>query len=76
MSANAPHPLPIVVLDGYTLNPGDNPWDPVARLGTLTIHDRTPADLIVARSLGAAIVLTNKAFVDRALLRRVKPGAS
>ena len=45
-------PVQIVVLDGYTLNPGDNPWDSVAALGELTVYDRTPADQIVARSEG------------------------
>ncbi len=40
----------IVVLDGYTLNPGDNPWDELARLGTLVVHDRTPAGQIVERA--------------------------
>jgi glycerate dehydrogenase len=50
----------IVVLDGYTLNPGDNPWDPLARLGELTAHDRTPAEQILERSRDAAILLTNK----------------
>ncbi len=52
--------MKIVVLDGYTLNPGDNPWDDVAALGDLTVHDRTPADKIVERSKGADIILTNK----------------
>jgi glycerate dehydrogenase len=50
----------IVVLDGYTLNPGDNPWDPVAALGELTVYDRTPAQQIVDRVGPAEIVLTNK----------------
>ncbi len=50
----------IVVLDGYTLNPGDNPWDAVADQGDLEVHERTPADQIVARAAGAPIVLTNK----------------
>lgn len=50
----------IVILDGHTLNPGDNPWDEIAALGTITIHDRTPADLIVERALNADILLTNK----------------
>jgi len=50
----------IVVLDGHTLNPGDNPWDDVAKLGALTVHDRTPADQIIARAKDAEIVLTNK----------------
>ncbi len=50
----------IVVLDGYTLNPGDNPWDEVARLGELTVYDRTPAEQVVERAGGAEVVLTNK----------------
>ncbi len=37
----------IVILDGYAVNPGDNPWDGVAKLGELTVYDRTPADEIV-----------------------------
>jgi glycerate dehydrogenase len=52
--------MKIVVLDGYTLNPGDNPWDEVAGLGSLVVHERTPADQIVSRSAEAEIVLTNK----------------
>ncbi len=49
-----------MVLDGRTLNPGDNPWDELARLGTLTVYPRTPAGEIVDRSRGAAVLLTNK----------------
>jgi len=52
--------MKLVVLDGYTLNPGDNPWDEVARFGELTVYDRTPPELVVARCLGAQIVLINK----------------
>lgn len=50
----------ITVLDGHTLNPGDNPWTPVEKLGSLSVHDRTPADLIVERAKDADIILTNK----------------
>jgi glycerate dehydrogenase len=50
----------LVVLDGYTLNPGDNPWDAVAGQGALTVYDRTPASLIVERARPADILLTNK----------------
>jgi glycerate dehydrogenase len=50
----------IVVLDGYTLNPGDNPWEGLARLGELVVYDRTPPDQVVARAADADIVLTNK----------------
>src|SRR5262249_29837426 len=55
----------IVVLDGHTLNPGDNPWDPVARFGDLTVFDRTPPALVVERAGSAEILLTNKTRIDR-----------
>jgi glycerate dehydrogenase len=54
----------IAVLDGYTLNPGDNPWDPVAALGELTVYDRTTRHDILQRAAGAEIVLTNKTPLD------------
>ena len=50
----------IVVLDGYTLNPGDLNWDEFQVLGRCTIHDRTPADQTLERAAGHEIVLTNK----------------
>ena len=53
-------PARIVVLDGYTLNPGDNPWDPVASLGEFTLHDRTDPGKTVERAFPADIVVTNK----------------
>lgn len=55
--------MKIVVLDGYTENPGDNPWDPIARLGELTIHDHTPDDQVLERARGFDIVVANKAPV-------------
>jgi glycerate dehydrogenase len=50
----------IVVLDGYTLNPGDNPWNALARLGALTVYDRTAGAQILPRTRPADIVLINK----------------
>ena len=50
----------IVVLDGHALNPGDLSWDPLTSLGACVIHARTAAADIVARSQGAAVLLTNK----------------
>lgn len=50
----------LVVLDGFTLNPGDNPWDEFSEFGDFTTYDRTPPDRIVERSLGATILFTNK----------------
>src|SRR5215831_17491415 len=60
--------MKIVVLDGHTLNPGDNPWDALGRCGDLTIYDRTPPDHVVARAAEAEIVLTNKTVLDAAAL--------
>lgn len=58
----------IVVLDGHTLNPGDNPWDDLAALGDLTVHVRSAPDEIVPRARGAEVVLTNKTHLDAAAL--------
>ena len=58
----------IVVLDGHTLNPGDNPWDELAALGELVVHDRSAPDEIVPRARGAAVALTNKTHLDAATL--------
>ena len=52
--------MKIVVLDGFTLNPGDNPWTGVEALGDVTVYDRTPAEQILERAAGADIILTNK----------------
>ena len=56
----------IVVLDGYAMNPGDLSWEPLAALGELTVHERTPPHLTVARATGAEIVLTNKTLLGQA----------
>ena len=52
--------MKIVILDGYTLNPGDLSWDVIERLGETCIYDRTRQDEVPARIDGADIVLTNK----------------
>ena len=51
----------IVALDGYTLNPGDNPWDEVERLGNLIVYERTDQEHVLERSGEADIIVTNKA---------------
>lgn len=50
----------IVVLDGFTMNPGDLSWDPLHALGAVTLYDRTAAHEIVTRAADAEIVITNK----------------
>ena len=55
----------IVVLDGYTLNPGDITWEGMEELGNLTVYDRTPVDKIVERIGKAEIVFTNKTPISK-----------
>ena len=52
--------MKIVVLDGYTLNPGDISWDGFKKLGELVVYDRTPPDKVMERAEGAEILFTNK----------------
>ena len=52
--------MKIVILDGYTENPGDLSWDGFAMLGTLTLYDRTAESAVVSRIGDAEIVYTNK----------------
>ena len=56
--------MKIVVLDGHTLNPGDNPWSPVEAHGDVVTYDRTAAEEVVARCEAAPVVLTNKVPLD------------
>ena len=63
--------MKIVVLDGYTLNPGDLSWDALKKLGTCDIHDRTPEALVDNRCLNAEIVFTNKVVLSRQLMERL-----
>lgn len=58
----------ICVLDGFTLNPGDLDWSPLADIGPFEVHDRTSNALILSRAAGARFVLTNKTVLDAATL--------
>jgi glycerate dehydrogenase len=55
--------MKIVILDGHAANPGDLDWAPLAALGELTVHERTPAAQTVARAAGAQALLTNKVLL-------------
>lgn len=68
--------MKIVVLDGYTLNPGDLSWDRLKELGELDIYDRTSYDLsgkqlIIERCKDAEIVLTNKTPLDKEIIESI-----
>ncbi len=67
--------MKIVILDGYTLNPGDLDWAPLKELGSCIIHPRTDVEQIVDRVDDAEIILTNKTVLSAdtlALLPTVK----
>ena len=50
----------IVILDGAAVNPGDASWNEIAKLGELTVYDRTPGDKIIERGRNADVILTDK----------------
>ncbi|MBR1920313.1 MAG: D-2-hydroxyacid dehydrogenase [Spirochaetales bacterium] len=64
--------MKIVVLDGYTENPGDLSWDSLKALGETVVYDRTPYDEAeIQKRIGEAeIVITNKTPISRATLDR------
>ena len=55
----------IVILDGYTANPGDLSWDELKTMGEVTVYDRTCPSETVARAAEADIVLTNKVVIGK-----------
>ena len=52
--------MKIVILDGYTANPGDYSWKALNSFGEVEIYDRTSRDEVIARAKDADMVLTNK----------------
>lgn len=63
--------MKIVVLDGYTENPGDLSWDGLAALGELKVYDRTSLTdegEAISRIGDASIVFTNKTPVTRKVM--------
>jgi len=65
--------MKIVILDGYTANPGDLSWAGLEALGELTIYDRTPPydEAAILKNIGDAdIVYTNKTPISRSVLEK------
>ena len=63
--------MKIVVLDGYTENPGDLSWDELGKLGDLTVYDRTSLTdegEIISRIGDAEVVFTNKTPISKAVI--------
>lgn len=68
--------MKIVVLDGYTLNPGDISWKCMEQFGELKVYDRTSydlnsEDLIVERVGDAEVVFTNKTPISKNALEKM-----
>jgi glycerate dehydrogenase len=55
----------IVVLDGATLNPGDNPWTKLEAIGQVVVYDRSPPSTIAMRARDASVVVVNKVKLSR-----------
>lgn len=63
--------MKIVILDGYTLNPGDLSWDEIRKLGECTVYDRTPPEKILERASKAAAIFTNKVVIGRDIIKQL-----
>ena len=63
--------MKIVILDCYTLNPGDISWTGFETLGDFTTYDRTPSDKIIERSEDADIILTNKTIINKDTIKKL-----
>ena len=63
--------MKIVILDGFTANPGDLSWKGLEELGTLTVYDRTKPEETIARAAEADIVLTNKVIINREVMAQL-----
>ncbi|MCR4957118.1 MAG: D-2-hydroxyacid dehydrogenase [Prevotella sp.] len=61
----------IVILDGYTANPGDLSWNELEALGQVTVYDRTKPGETVARAADADIVLTNKVVLSSEVIAQL-----
>ncbi|MBK5243221.1 D-2-hydroxyacid dehydrogenase [Clostridium sp.] len=68
--------MKMVVLDGYTLNPGDISWEGLKQLGELKVYDRVTSDPneteIIIESVGdAEVIFTNKTPLTREILKNL-----
>ena len=60
----------IIVLDGYTLNPGDLSWSGFEALGQVRVYDRTPQEKTVERIGDSELILTNKTAITREVMEQ------
>ena len=63
--------MKIVVLDGYTVNPGDLSWGELEGLGECEVHERTQPDEVIGRAADAEIILVNKVVMSRQVIAQL-----
>lgn len=63
--------MKIVILDGYTENPGDISWAPFEKLGELVVYDYTAPSEVFERLSGVSVCLTNKTCFPREVLEKL-----
>jgi len=61
----------IVVIDGFTLNPGDNPWTPLEQLGNVKVYDRTQPEEVATLAQAAEVLIANKCSVSADAIERL-----
>jgi glycerate dehydrogenase len=61
----------LVVVDGYTVNPGDVSWDGFRVVADVEVHDRTPPSQVIERTREADLVITNKVRFPREVLQQL-----
>lgn len=64
--------MELVILDGYTLNPGDISFDKLNEIAEVTVYDRTPPELVIERIGDAEFILTNKTLITNEVLKSTK----
>ena len=60
--------MKIVILDGYTLNPGDLSWSEIEKFGECEIYDRTLPEETLERVTNAEVIFTNKVLISKELM--------
>ena len=63
--------MKIVILDGYSVNPGDLSWEELEACGELTVYDRTNTEDTLKRTKNADAILTNKVVISSEIIDKL-----
>jgi glycerate dehydrogenase len=61
--------LKIVILDGYTLNPGDLTWAPFEKYGQVEVYDHTTSRDVINRARDADVLVVNKVILNEKIIQ-------